>query len=28
VIIVYETKVEDGGVYVGGAKGPGQHPPV
>jgi len=28
VIVVYEVKVEDGAVYVGGAKGPGQHPPV
>jgi nitrite reductase/ring-hydroxylating ferredoxin subunit len=28
VIEVYEVKVEDGGVYVGGAKGPGEHPPV
>jgi nitrite reductase/ring-hydroxylating ferredoxin subunit len=28
VITVYETKVEDGAVYVGGAKGPGEHPPV
>jgi 3-phenylpropionate/trans-cinnamate dioxygenase ferredoxin component len=27
-ISVYETKVEDGGVYVGTVKGPGQHPPV
>jgi 3-phenylpropionate/trans-cinnamate dioxygenase ferredoxin subunit len=27
-ITVYEVKVEDGGVYVGGAKGPGEHPPV
>jgi nitrite reductase/ring-hydroxylating ferredoxin subunit len=28
VITVYEVKVEDGGVYVGGAKGAGGHPPV
>jgi nitrite reductase/ring-hydroxylating ferredoxin subunit len=28
VITVYETKVEDGAVYVGAAKGPGEHPPV
>jgi len=28
VIIVYELKVEDGDVYVGPAKGPGEHPPV
>ena len=27
-IPVYETKVEDGGVFVGGAKGPGEHPTV
>jgi nitrite reductase/ring-hydroxylating ferredoxin subunit len=28
VILVYEVKVEDGGVFVGSAKGPGAHPPV
>jgi nitrite reductase/ring-hydroxylating ferredoxin subunit len=28
VILVYEVKVEDGGVFVGAAKGPGEHPPV
>jgi nitrite reductase/ring-hydroxylating ferredoxin subunit len=27
-ITVYELKVENGDVYVGGAKGPGEHPPV
>ena len=28
VVAVYEIKVEDGAVFVGGAKGPGGHPPV
>lgn len=27
-ITVYETKLADDGVYVGAAKGPGEHPPV
>ncbi len=27
-ITVYEVKVEEGAVFVGGAKGPGGHPPV
>jgi nitrite reductase/ring-hydroxylating ferredoxin subunit len=28
VVAVYEVKVEDGGVLVGGPKGEGEHPPV
>jgi nitrite reductase/ring-hydroxylating ferredoxin subunit len=28
VVAVYEVKVEDGAVFVGGPKGEGPHPPV